>query len=214
MANTFPTLTFYAQVIRALDELDVPYMIVGGFAAAAYGSTRVTQDVDMIVDLQAGHILAVAQRFPLPRYHADPHQMNNAIAQRTMFNLIDTELGQKVDLVPLSADTYYREAFARRLRLEFQDLNGELVPAYFARPHDVIIGKLRAWDEGHSRRHEIDIEAMLVFIYARVDPQVSRWYVESQVDRQARQISPEAWQLWKSIKRTAREAAKRQPKQK
>ncbi|MBI5033670.1 MAG: hypothetical protein HZB51_24390 [Chloroflexi bacterium] len=205
MASITPNLTFYAEVVRALDEIKAPYMIVGGFAATAYGSTRVTMDVDMIVDLRPAHILALAQRFPLPRYYADPHQMRNAIAQGTMFNLIDTERGQKVDLVPLSLDPAYREAFARRVRFNFKDLSGELVPAYFARPQDVMIGKLRAWDEGRSRRHEMDIEAMLIFLYAHADPQVNRWYDESQVDRQARTISPDAWQLWQSLKKAARQ---------
>lgn len=212
MASISAALTFYAQVVRALDEIGAPYMIVGGFAAAAYGSTRVTQDVDIIVDLKPVHILALAQRFPLPRYYADPYQMNTAIAQGTMFNLIDTDQGLKVDLVPLSMDPVYREAFARRIKLSFQDLSGELVPAYFALPHDVIIGKLRAWDQGRSRRHEMDIEAILIFVYAKADPQVSHWYSEAQVDRQARQVSPESWQLWLSLKKAARQAVSRRPK--
>ncbi len=119
------------------------------------------------------------------------------------FNLIDTERGQKVDTVPLSLDPIYRAAFDRRVRFPFKDLGGDLVQAYFARPHDVIIGKLRAWDQGRSRRHEMDIEAMLIFLDAGADPQVSRWYDGSQVDREARQISPDAWQLWRSLKKAA-----------
>lgn len=208
MASITPALTFYAEVVRALDEIQVPYMIVGGFAATAYGSTRVTMDVDMIVDLRPAHILALAQRFPLPRYYADPHQMRNAVVQGTMFNFIDTERGQKVDLFPLSMDPAYREAFTRRVRFNFKDLSGELVAAYFARPQDVMIGKLRAWDEGRSRRHEMDIEAMLIFLYAKADPQVNRCYDESQVDRQARMISPDTWQLWQSLKKAARQTGK------
>ncbi len=206
MATPPQTATFYAAVIRALDEMGAPYMIVGGFAATAYGSTRVTIDADMVVELQPAHIFALAQRFPLPRYYADPHQMNQAIGQGTLFNLIDTELGQKVDLIPLSVDPMVREGFARRVRLPFKDLSGETLQAYFARPQDVIIGKLRAWDEGRSRRHEMDIEAMLIFLYAGADSQVTRLYAESQVDRHARQISPAAWQLWQSLKKAARQA--------
>jgi hypothetical protein len=208
MANVSPARTFYAEVVRALDEIGAPYMFVGGFAAAAYGSTRVTQDVDLLVDLQPAHLLALAQRFPLPRYYVNSHQMNSAIAQGTMFNLIDTERGQKVDFVLLLLDPFCREAFARRVRFPFKDPGGDLVEAYFARPHDVIIGKLRAWDEGRSRRHEMDIEAMLIFLYANADPQVSRWYDESRVDREARHVSPDAWQLWRSLKKAARQAVK------
>ena len=208
MASISPALTFYAVIVRALDEIGTPHMIVGAFAAAAYGSARVTLDVDIIVDLHPANILALGQRFPLPRYYADPYQMNNAIAQGTMFNLIDTERGHKVDLVPLSMDPIYREAFARRVRFPFKDLSGEMVQAYFARPHDVMIGKLRAWNEGRSRRHEMDIESMLIFLYSNADPQVSGWYSETQVDRQARQVSPETWQLWQGLKKAARQAVK------
>ncbi len=112
-------------------------------------------------------------------------------------------------MIPLSLDPAYREAFRRRVRFPFKDLDGDLVQAYFARPHDVIIGKLRAWDEVRSRRHETDIEAMLIFLNADADPQVSRGYDESKADHEARQISPDAWQLWRSLKKAARQAANR-----
>ena len=48
--------SFYFDVLQTLEEIGAPYMIIGGFAAAAYGSTRVTYDIDIVVDLKEAHI--------------------------------------------------------------------------------------------------------------------------------------------------------------
>ena len=45
-------LKFYAQVVRALDEIEAPYMLVGAFAGLAFGMTRSTFDIDILVDLR------------------------------------------------------------------------------------------------------------------------------------------------------------------
>lgn len=207
MAKLTPALTFYAEIVRALDDIGAAYVIIGGFAAAVYGSTRVTKDIDLIVDLKPAHIAALSRRFPLPRFYADPYQMQNAIRQGTMFNLIDTERGQKVDIVPLSMDPANRETLARRVRFNFSDLGGQSVAAWFARPDDVIIGKLRAWAETPPiPRHETDIEAMMVLIYSGADPESTRWFDEARVTRAARSISPAVAELWQRIRRAARDA--------
>lgn len=44
-------MDFYLRVVRALDEIDAPYMIVGALAGLSFGITRSTYDVDLIVDL-------------------------------------------------------------------------------------------------------------------------------------------------------------------
>jgi hypothetical protein len=102
VARITQPLTFYGEVLKALEDINAPYMIIGAFAAAAYGSDRVTHDVDMIVMLAENHMDALAARFPAPRYYADPEQMRNATADGTLFNIIDSERGEKVDLIPIA----------------------------------------------------------------------------------------------------------------
>jgi hypothetical protein len=154
---------FYLDVVRALDELGAPYMLVGAFAASTYGLRRATFDVDILVDLQEPHFDALAARFPPPRYYADPLQMRDSTRLGIMFNIIDTEQGAKADLVPLSREPKYRQAFARRVRRIFQDETGTQFAAWCARPEDIILGKLKAWHEGHSAKHPADIRELLVF---------------------------------------------------
>lgn len=208
MAKVTPELSLYGKVLRALDEIGAPYMVLGGFAARVYGSTRTTHDIDMVVSLEETHLQALAERFPLPRYYADPFQMRNAMAQRTMFNIIDSSAGDKVDLIPVNMNAYSRPALARRIRLPFEDLNGELIEAWFARPDDVIIGKLHAWNEGHSLRHEQDIGQMLLALYLDRDG-LGRYYDEAYADRNVRTVSASAWSLWNKLKRAARDQAEK-----
>jgi hypothetical protein len=198
----------YIKVLRVLEEARAPYMIIGGFAANLYGSNRATHDVDIVVQLEESNIQELVRHFPLPRYYADPYQMRDSIAKGIMFNIIDGEAGQKVDLVPLSMDPSYNSAFRRRVRMEINDPEGRPLQVWVGRPGDIMIGKLRAWDSGHSPRHEHDIEAMLLLIYSESDPRVAGWYEERNVDRQAHLLGLQTWQLWQGLKKTARQAVK------
>jgi hypothetical protein len=203
MTDSLPDLGFYKDVMQTLNELGAPYVIVDGFAASVFGNPRPTYDVDIIVDLKKDHIEALVARYPPPRYYADPVQMRDSIRLGIMFNIIDTTEGKKVDLVPLSMDPRYRRTFERRVRYTFQDASGEQLTAWFARPEDVIVGKLMTWAEARSRRHEQNIHAMLVFIYLNADPDLSRAFDEADVNAQAATLGPEAHQLWEHLKQAA-----------
>lgn len=160
MATLF---NLYFRVIKALDEIGAPYMIVGAFAGAVFGVIRSTADIDIMVDLREEHFEALAAEFPLPRYYADPEMIRNSTQMGIMFNIIDSTEGIKADLVPLSREPEYQLAFERRVREKYTDENGEIVEAWFAQPTDIIIGKLWAWDEGRSNKHPDDIYAILFF---------------------------------------------------
>jgi hypothetical protein len=202
MTRITPELSFFGQVLRALDEINAAYVILGAFAARIYGSTRNTHDIDMIVALEEKHIQALVRKFPLPRYYADPEMMRNSMRMSLMFNLIDTTAGDKVDLIPIGMNAHNRPSMQRRLRLPYEDLNGERLQAWVARPDDVIIGKLLAWNESPSLRHEQDIGQMLVNFY--LDPKgLGRYYAEVYADRNIRTISASAWALWQKLKRAA-----------
>lgn len=190
-------LSFYFKVIQALEEIKAPYMIVGAFAGLAFGVNRVTFDVDILVDLRERDFEALAARFPPPRYYADPEMMRNSTRMGIMFNLIDTELGIKADLVPLTREPGYREAFDRRIRQSFQDESGQIFEAWYAQPTDIIIGKLKAWDEGRSAKHPSDIYAMLVFALSGLsDVELDLRAITAAATR----LGPETAELWRSLR--------------
>ena len=78
-----------------------------------------------------------------------------------------------------------------------------------ARPEDVIVGKLMAWAEGRSHKHENDIYEMLVFHYLDVDPE-STTLDETYVDAQAHLLGAEVTEFWQAIQATARQQAQRE----
>jgi hypothetical protein len=193
---------FYIFVVKVLDEIGAPYMIVGAFGGSVYGISRSTNDIDMLVDLQDKDCYAISEKLPLPRYYADPEMIKNSIETGIMFNLIDTDEGAKADLVPLKREPEYQLAFNRRTRATFTDPSGQSFEAWVAQPTDIIIGKLRAWDEGRSDKHPKDIFAILFFCL--------RGYSNHAVDldevtKEAARIGPETLEIWNRTLAKARE---------
>ena len=41
----------YGELVRAFKEMELPYAVGGSIASGAYGVSRATQDVDLVVDL-------------------------------------------------------------------------------------------------------------------------------------------------------------------
>lgn len=193
---------FYIRVVRALDEIGAPYMIVGAFGGSVFGIMRSTNDIDMLVDLQEKDCYAISERFPLPRYYADPEMIKNSIEMGIMFNLIDTEEGARADLVPLKREPEYQAAFNRRVRETFQGPSGEIFEAWVAQPTDIIIGKLHAWEEGRSDKHPKDIFAILFFClqgYSGHDVNLD------EVTKEAARLGQETLEMWNKTLARAKE---------
>jgi hypothetical protein len=207
MSEQRPDLGLFLGILRTLENIEAPYMIIGAFAATVYGTTRVTYDIDIVVKLEEKHIQALTAAYPPPRYYADPVQMRDSIEMGMMFNIIDTDRGEKADLVPLTMDSRYHLAFRHRMRQTVEVPGSDPFEVWCARPEDVIIGKLMAWAEGRSRKHETDIFEMLVFHYLETDPTQSMSFEESYVDAQAKEMGQEVVEFWKTVKQAAREKA-------
>ncbi len=205
-----PDLSLFLDILRTLERIGAPYMIIGGFAATMYGITRTTFDIDIVVDLREPHIRALAEAYPPPRYYADPEQMRSSIRMGITFNIIDGKRGEKADLSPLTRDGRYRDAFGRRMRVPIRWAGEDPFEAWCARPDDVIYGKFLAWDEGRSRKHESDIYDMLVFRYLQADPALALTFDEAYLDTQAQILGPDVVDLWEAIKLAARTDAQRE----
>lgn len=203
-------LGFYLDIVRALEEIEAQYMIVGAFAATAFGLRRATFDVDILVDLREPHFDALARRFPLPRYYADPEQMRSSTQMGIMFNIIDTTLGTKADLIPLTREPAYRRAFARRIRRTFADESGTEFKAWCARPEDIIIGKLMAWQEGRSDKHPSDIREILAFALSGLsDEPLDIGYINLQAAKLGRDVA----RLWRDLREQVEKDVRSRPKQ-
>lgn len=59
--ETNPFLLF----IRRLETLGVPYMVTGSVASTLYGEPRLTNDVDIVAEIDRKDCEAIASLFPL-----------------------------------------------------------------------------------------------------------------------------------------------------
>jgi hypothetical protein len=137
---------FLRRVLEALEQAEVPYAITGAWASMAYGTSRNTHDLDLIVALSVEQAAKVAEALPPPIY-ADSVWMQEAAALGEFFNIIDPESGVKVDCWPLKTDDYSRVQFERRMR---RSLAGQ--PVWMLAPEDVILSKLRWYRLSESER--------------------------------------------------------------
>lgn len=204
-----PDLSLFLDILHTLESLEIPYMIIGAFAGTVYGITRVTYDIDIVVSLNDAQIEALADAYPPPRYYADPYQMRQSIALGIMFNIIDGERGEKADLIPLTMVSRYRHAFQNRVR-QTVGVGDATFEVWCARPEDVMIGKLMAWAEGRSRKHENDIYEMLTFYYLGLASALDSPLDEPYIDQRAALLGQDVLEFWQTLKTQAKAEATRQ----
>jgi hypothetical protein len=194
-----PEFTLYLDILQTLERLGVPYVVIGAFAGISYGVTRLTADVDIVVDLGEAHIQALATAYPPPRFYADPEQMRDSIRLGIMFNIIDATEGRKVDLIPVTMPPGYTWALRRRIRRAVPLEKGKTFTAWFARPEDVIVGKLMAWKEGRSFKHEQDIRDILVAVRLGDDPELTAMFDLDYISRWAKRLGAEVQEEWQAL---------------
>jgi len=157
---------FFKYVIDILDDLQIPYMVVGGFAAIFYGEPRFTMDVDIVVDMQVQHIPPFVQAFPIPEYYASEEGVRDSLLRRYPFNVIHSSTGAKVDLVPLPNDPFTKLAFQRRQSIKYGE--SERI-VHFVSPEDIVIAKLIAFKETNSDKHLRDAQGVLALQKDTID---------------------------------------------
>lgn len=92
------------RVVTVLDQLGVPYVVVGSLASSAHGFPRTTNDADIVADLRREHTDPLVAA-PGTEFYVDPAAIERAITRHRSFNAIHHGSGFKVDVfVPLHRD--------------------------------------------------------------------------------------------------------------
>lgn len=160
------------RLLGILEAMEVPYMVVGSLASAAYGEPRMTQDVDIVVDPTEEQVRRLCRFFPSSEFYVSEESALDAMRRKTQFNIIDSLSANKIDVMIVPDSNWGRSELSRRRRMRIlPDLDG-----YCARPEDVILGKMSYYAEGGSEKHLRDITGILKVSAADVDlDYVSRW---------------------------------------
>lgn len=156
-----------ATFIAPLEREGLRYLVTGSVAAMAYGEPRLTNDIDLILEIQISDIPSLVRAFPESDYYLPPAeviQTEQIRAQRGHFNIFHLETMLKADIYLAGTDPLHRWAFQHCQRLEIESLQ-----VAFAPPEYVVIRKLEFFREGGSEKHLRDIASILIESTAQID---------------------------------------------
>ena len=65
--------------ISRLNKIGVRYMVTGAVAVIIYGEPRLTQDIDLVIELKTEEARKVGEAFPPEEFYCPPEESLNAI---------------------------------------------------------------------------------------------------------------------------------------
>ena len=145
------------EVTKKLEALSIPYALTGGLAVSYYGEPRTTHDIDVVV--------AIEKREGLPRklissfskgFYISEEGIIDALLHRTMFNIIHSESGSKVDCWILQPNPYPQSMLKRRRRAKIGKHH-----FYILSPEDLILTKLQWYTLSGSEKHLNDVRSII-----------------------------------------------------
>jgi hypothetical protein len=158
-----------------LRRLGIPYAVVGSFASSIWGESRLTQDIDIVVDLKPAHVPLICTAFPAPEFYVSASAVLEAVQQSTQFNVIHPSSGNKIDFMLAGNKPWVVAQLKRSKSLPvFDDVEVDV-----AASEDVILGKLIYYRDGGSEKHLRDIAGILKTSAAIVD----RDYLSQQAEK-------------------------------
>ncbi|MGD9634844.1 MAG: hypothetical protein AB7G28_24275 [Pirellulales bacterium] len=150
-----------------LHRLGINYAVVGSFASSVWGESRLTQDIDIVVDLKPTHVANICAAFPDPEFYVSASAAQEAVANSSQFNVINPSSGNKIDFLVSGEVSWVLAQLDRAKRLSiFAEVDVQI-----AAPEDVILGKLIDYREGGSEKHLRDIAGILKTSAAMIDRQ-------------------------------------------
>jgi hypothetical protein len=89
--------------ITSLRRLDIPYAIVGSFASSIWGESRLTQDIDIVIELLPENVDRLCDAFPEPEFYVSRYGAREACRLQRQFNVIHPRTGNKIDFMVADA---------------------------------------------------------------------------------------------------------------
>ena len=159
--------------VAPLNRLGLAYMATGSVASIVYGETRLTHDIDLIVEIRSADAEKIEAAFPSHTFYCPPVEIIRIEASRPLrghFNIIHHETGFKADIYLMGQDELHRWAMSHRRCIHMDQEPFWVAPAEY-----VILRKLTYYQEGGSEKHLRDIQGILEVSGETLDlPEIER----------------------------------------
>ncbi len=145
------------DIVRRLDDAEIPYMVTGSMALSFYVRPRMTRDIDIVIFYRSCDVNRLVAALE-DTYYIDPDSAHQALLRTppAMFNVIHEKFVIKVDLIVRHNTEYAYLAFERR---RYYDVLGQKVS--IIAPEDLVLAKLDWAQASRSELQLDDIRALL-----------------------------------------------------
>jgi len=143
--------------VGVIEGLGLRYYVTGSMASMRYGEARLTNDIDIVIELPITRATELCARFPIDDFYVSEDAARDAVMRGGQFNVIHPESGLKLDLI------VSRPEFPGHARLD----RAQSLPiegggnAWFTSPEDSIVSKLEFFQLGESDKHLRDVASIL-----------------------------------------------------
>lgn len=165
-------------------------MVTGSVVSSMQGEPRSTHDIDMVVILKKQAVGFLSDSFPKDIFYLNEESIMDAIDRKSMFNLIHSTSGNKVDFWLLTDSEYDAARFGRRQEANVLGLDH----FYVTSPEDTILSKLR-WAKlaGGSEKQLTDAIRVFEMQFERLDiDYIKHWIDRMQLQAEWQQLVDQA----------------------
>ena len=171
---------FMRDVLDALEESGVTYLVGGAVAVWGWGEVRTTQDFDVVVDLPVEQMPKLSEGLR-ERGMLVPNEVMLDLYRSPAdlpINAVHLPTGYKLEIFLLRPnDSLRASALQRRLLVDFGPAIGE---AYAHSPEDLILYKLQYYSLSSQTKHVRDIGSIIATVG---DDSLEQDYLWQWIDR-------------------------------
>ena len=177
------------HLLSVLNDNRIDYMVTGSIVSSLQGEPRATHDVDIVIHLTQASIPQLVKAFPPPQFYLSEISMRDAIANESMFNLIDTQEGDKIDFWILTTEEFDQARFERKIEEEVFGFKMKI-----SQPEDTILAKLKwAKMSGGSEKQFTDALRVYEVQHGKLDLNyLKSWVAKLNLDVIWNQLESEA----------------------
>ncbi len=137
------------------ERLEIAYMLTGSMAMVDYAMMRMTNDIDIVIEVSPADAEKIIKEFE-PDYYVPHGRVRDAVSRKFMFNLLHQATLVKTDCVVRKENAFSKKAFSRRRKINFAGFDVWIISR-----EDLILSKLNWAKNTRSEMQMRDVASIL-----------------------------------------------------